>query len=92
MNNDNDEVAALLRLEAAMRVRNYVKENCVGDDLGIRAEVLAITEINKALKELDEIRGNEFDAKFAYEIIVMENTEPSAPVSAGAPDTLEDLP
>ena len=97
-NFDHDEVCALLRLEAAVRARNYVKENMPGDDLGIRAEAMVGIEINKALKELDEIRGNEFDAKGVYEQMVMENTEPVAvssndsELSAGAPDTLDDLP
>lgn len=73
----NDEVAALLRLEAAVRVRNWVKEHAVEDDLGIKAEAMAVVAINKELRELDKIRGNEFDAKHVYEIMVMENTEPN---------------
>ena len=67
MINNNDELSALLRLEAAVRVRNYVKDNAVGDDLGISAEAMAVIETNKALNELEEIRGSKFDAKASYE-------------------------
>lgn len=76
--NNNDEVSALLRLEAAVRVRNYVKEYSVGDDLGIRAEVLAITEANKALNELEKIRGSKFDAKASYEEMFLRNAKKKA--------------
>lgn len=70
MINNNDELHALLRLDAAVRVLQYVKEYCPGDDLGAGGIALATLEMYAAIKQIDRIRGCIFDAKAAYQELV----------------------
>lgn len=64
--NNNEELEALLRLEAAVRVRNYVKANSTGNDLGMSDEAVVVVKINMVLEELNAIRGYDFNDEAAY--------------------------
>jgi hypothetical protein len=62
MNQDNDVISKLARVEAAARCLIYVFDRLPGDDLGASAMALVKLELRAALKELG---GEEFDAAAA---------------------------
>ena len=64
--NNNDELHVLLRLEAAIRVGLYAQD-LTHENESILGMAMAQRQAEDALKELEQIRGNAFDAKAAYD-------------------------